>query len=452
MKNKKTFTALIVTAICAAVVFGGYIGYIYKTVKTSDNRIYPGVAIQGTDVSNKTYDEAYKLLTDKYENTILNKKINVHTDSNTYTLTYSKLDAKFNIKDTINQALSYGKANNLISKYNIIKHPKNVNLKLKFTYDKKPLDDFVNNIKKSTDKEPKNASLVLNQDGTFTINKEIKGKKLETEELKNNIISDIDDEINGTDDIKATITEVNAQITAEALANVNSKITTFGTNFAGSSEGRCTNIALAAKTINGTIVMPGQEFSFNNVVGNTTLDRGYKMAPVIIDNKLDSGIGGGICQASTTLYNAILRSNIKATERSHHTVPSHYISLGLDATVAYGVLDFKFKNTLPYPIYIQGYTKNNNVYFSVYSSSSLLNRSYDITSEVVETIPYQTIYVDDPTLPEGKMQPDEKAVSTGYRVNVYKVVYENGKEISKDLLYKDYYAPINQTIKKGTKK
>lgn len=452
MEKKKTFIALMVTGIIAVGVLGGYLGYIFKTVTSRDNKIYPGVSIQGVDLSNKTYDDAYKLLTDKYGSTILNKKINVHSDENTYTLSYSKIDAKFNIKDTVNEALSYGKDKSFIKKFNLIKHPKNYSLKLKLTYDNKPIDDFISNIKKSIDIQPKNASLTLNKDGSFSIIKEKSGRKLETEEIKKSIINEIDEEVSGTDEIKAPITEVKAEVTSEALANVNTKISSFSTDFSNSAEGRATNITLATKTINGTLVMPGQEFSFNTVVGDTTLARGFQMAPVIIGNKVDSGVGGGICQVSTTLYNAILRANLKATVRSHHTLPSHYIGLGLDATVSYGSLDFKFKNTLAYPIYIQGYVNNRNVYFTIYSSVTLTTRSYDVTTEVLETIPYQTIYVDDPTLPEGQTQPGENAITNGYKVNVYRTVSENGNIISKDLLYKDYYAPINQTIKRGTKK
>ena len=154
--------------------------------------------------------------------------------------------------------------------------------------------------------------------------------------------------------------------------------------------------------------MPGESFSFNNTVGESSTEKGYKMAPVIVGTKVELAFWGGICQVSTTLYNAILRANIPSTERYKHSLPSHYIGLGMDATVAYGLLDYKFKNTNSYPIYIESITQNKNVTFNIYSNSSLNNKKYDIVNEVA-----------------------------GKNVSVFKVTYENSKLLSKDLLYTD---------------
>ncbi|HCW04826.1 MAG TPA: hypothetical protein DGK91_10080 [Clostridium sp.] len=198
--------------------------------------------------------------------------------------------------------------------------------------------------------------------------------------------------------------------------------------------------------------MPGDTFSFNEVVGERTKARGYQEAGVIINNKIESGIGGGICQVSSTLYNAIIKSNINSTERFPHTLPSAYVDLGRDATVDWGNIDYKFTNTLDYPIYIEGYTKNKVLYFNVYSNKSLTNRRYDIVNDVYKTEKSTTKTIKDSSMPEGSKKIVQKA-QTGYKVKVYLNTYdENNKLIKQELISDDYYRPIQGIVKVGTKK
>ncbi len=143
---------------------------------------------------------------------------------------------------------------------------------------------------------------------------------------------------------KAPVKTQEAKIKKKQLETVNSNISSYTTNYGSiSSPQRANNIVISAKAINGTLLMPGESFSFNNTVGPRTEKRGYQGAPVIIGNKIESGLGGGICQVSGTLYNAMLKANINATERVRHTFPSTYVPIGMDATIDYGNIDYKFK-------------------------------------------------------------------------------------------------------------
>lgn len=182
-----------------------------------------------------------------------------------------------------------------------------------------------------------------------------------------------------------------------------------------------------------------------------TEKRGYQGAPVIIGNKIESGLGGGICQVSGTLYNAMLKANINATERVRHTFPSTYVPIGMDATIDYGNIDYKFKNTLTYPIYIEGITNGANVTFNIYSNSSLKNKTYNISSEIYETITPKEQYIDDANIPLGKTEIVQEA-HTGYKVKVYKSTVEKDSVVKKELLYTDFYKPVDKIIKRGTKK
>ncbi|MDP4144409.1 MAG: VanW family protein [Bacillota bacterium] len=450
MKKK---AVIICVAAALTVVLGVSIpAYItYSKVNQWNNLIYPGVKIQNIDVSGKTKAEAKNDIMSKLQNPIASKKINIKLDSKVYSIDYSKLDAKYDIDTTLEQALNYGKNSTIWERYKLIKNPVTKNMDLKFSYNSKPLDDLIANIKKDVNKNPSNAKITKSGSG-FTITEDIPGRKLNEEALKKDITSTINGDIRTDTNVQANAETTKAAVTKEKLQGVNTLIASFDTDYASiSGPERMNNIQLATKAINGTLVMPGDSFSFNDVVGQRTAAKGYQAAPVIIGNKVDSGLGGGICQVSTSLYNAMLRTGVKATERSHHTLPSHYVTVGLDATVDYGNLDYKFKNTLNFPIYIEGLTQNGHVTFNIYSDSSLTSKTYKVSTEEYETMQPKTTYVDDPTLPAGTTVVDQNP-SVGHKVKVYLETYQGGNLVNKEQIGNDVYNAVDEVIKRGTKK
>ncbi len=426
------------------------ISYAYFTIEKYNNVMFPGVVVKGINLSGKTKEEAINILRNSFGNSILNKKISIKTPSNTYEMSYSELNAQYNIIETVDEALSYGKDLNIISKFKAIRSPIKKEYSLKLSYNNKPIDNIIKSIEKKINELPKNASIQM-VNGKFNITNSQNGMELESDKLKNTIISEIDRNLEEDIEIEAPIKISKPKITEEALKSIDSRIASYSTSFATSSSSRSTNIDLATKSINGVVLMPGDSFSFNEVVGERTKARGYQEAGVIVNQQLDSGVGGGICQVSSTLYNAILQGNIKTTQRVHHTFPSTYVGIGLDATVDWGNIDFKFMNSYDYPIFIQGYTSNKHLYFNIYSNSSLNKRTYSISTEIYGQVEPIIKYIDDPNLLEGKTEVVKKPY-TGYRVKTYRNIYEGGKFISKELVTNDYYVPVNGIIKKGTKK
>ena len=245
---------------------------------------------------------------------------------------------------------------------------------------------MITSIEKDVNKAAVNSKITLVAGGKFKITPDIKGTKLLSDKLEKEILGRIDGKLISNVTIVAEMEDVNAAITEEKLLPINTRVSTFSTNFASSMSQRANNIILATNSINGSVIMPGGTFSFNKTVGIRTTQRGYEQAPVIIGNKVDSGIGGGICQVSGTLYNAILRSDIMATQRTHHTIPSSYVPKGFDATVDYGNIDYQFVNTLPYPIYIESSAQNRNIAFNIYSNSSLTKKTYVFFNDIYQTI------------------------------------------------------------------
>jgi vancomycin resistance protein YoaR len=448
MKKKWIISIIVMLGLVMASV---PVGYVHATEVNWSNVVYPGVYIEDIDISGKELAEAERLIQKKYQQAVLLKKIHVQVEDRVYTLDYSTLEARYNISEVVEEAFNYGKTGSLLEKYRTIKSASKKEYKLDFDYNPKPIDEFVDRIAEEVKKSPSNASIVI-KSGSIKITPEVNGVELQREKLKQYLIEQINgDVISENINIKAPLEVTKPELTEEKLSAINKRVSSFSTNFSTSIPNRINNIELATKFINGTLLLPGESFSFNETVGQRTVQRGFREAGVIIGDRIESGIGGGICQVSSTLYNAILKANLKASERLPHSLPLAYIGKGLDATVSWGSIDFRFTNTLNYPIYIEGYTRNGNVYFDMYSNEKITTRSYEITTDVYSTVQPSVKYIDDPNLNEGETK-TVKQPSQGYKVKVYRKTYENGKLIKTELISDDYYRPVNGEIIRGTKK
>lgn len=226
-------------------------------------------------------------------------------------------------------------------------------------------------------------------------------------------------------------------------------LATYSTTYSTGNANRATNIALAVKSVNGYVLMPGETFSYNSTVGERTASRGYKEAGVYLNGEVTTGLGGGICQVSSTLYNAVLLANLEIVERSNHTFKPTYVPAGQDATVSWGAPDFKFKNNRNYPIRISASTSNGTILFNVYGLKSDDDYQVKILSYEVGSIPFSTQYQETSSLPSGT-QKVSQAGSNGCKTQTYKVLYKNGAEVSKTLLNSDTYKPHNQVVLVGT--
>lgn len=449
MKNKKALISTILIILILIVSIPLFL--LNNKVKEWDNLIYPGVKINNIDLSGKSINEAKTYINNNLINKIQNKKITITASGNTYTVNYKDLNIKFNEDDILLKALSYGKNKGIIKKYSLIKGNSSQNFELNFTYDENKIKELGDKIKNDITKSPKEASISYLSGDKFQITDGENGYSIDEDAL----IKEIKSKINGNIDdsevkIEADVKETAPKKSKQDLEKINTLISTFHTNFATSSSGRATNLKVAALSINGTVLMPGETFSFNNTIGKTTPERGYKLAPVIVNNEHEMDYGGGVCQIATTLYNSVLRANLKIAERHHHSLPSSYITLGMDATVASPYLDFKFTNSFNCPVYIRGYIVNKNVYFSIYSNSSEKKFSYTYTSKST-VIPASWTITYDNTLEQGKEKIIKKATN-GHKVQIYKNTVKNGTVIKTELMYSDTYNPVKGTKVVGTKK
>ncbi|NLZ47208.1 MAG: hypothetical protein GX895_00200 [Clostridiales bacterium] len=452
VKNIKKKRLKVIFAILAALTITSLpVVHVYATESKWNDIIYPGVYIEGVDVGGKSLEEAKRLIEEKYEQNLISKEIKIIAGDKSYGLDYSELDTKYNIEETIKEAFDYGKNENIFSRYSLIKNGKKKEYKLSFEYDAEAVNELLDKIEQEVNSQPVNAKITI-ESGNINITEGVNGTTLNREKLKETILNSINSDLSQqVVRIEAPLEVTEPDVSKAQLEKMNTKISSFSTNFSSSNANRRNNIELATKAINGTILMPGDSFSFNEAVGERTRERGYKDAGVIIGDSVQSGLGGGICQVSSTLYNAMLKAGIKATERKNHTLVLSYVPKGLDATVDWGNIDYKFTNTLNYPIYIEGYTQNRNVYFNIYSNKELSKYTYELSTDVYATIQPKINYTDSNDLLEGETKV-VKSGTTGYKVKVYRNTYENGKLINTELISNDYYYPVDGQVLRGTKK
>ena len=221
-----------------------------------------------------------------------------------------------------------------------------------------------------------------------------------------------------------------------------------GTSRVGGSANRKSNVKLSAQACNGVVLMPGEVFSYNNTTGSRTADKGYLGAPVYSGGASVEGIGGGICQTSSTIYYAVLHTNLKIVERRAHRFNTGYVPEGMDATVYYGQTDFRFENSTDYPIKIVTIYENNYLTVRILGTN-VDGTSVKMTNEHLSTTPYETVYEDDPTLAPGT-EKVKTTPYTGYKYRTYRNVYDaNGKLISSAYEATSDYKSRNKVILRG---
>lgn len=361
-KKKKFYTAIV--CICLLT------GVMYFTSKRYDNLVYPDLILYDKDLSGLNEKELDNEINNKIDY-IKNNKITVKVGEKEYKLKAGDFIENINYKDVKKEIKSFGKDKNFMSQFGLICF--NVNRYYKFNI-KINYDSIKNKVKEIyQDNLVEATEPVINIDGENINIKEGKsGKEIELTKLSDEIVGTINSLEIGENNIiiEEKYHELKPKTDVSKLKDIDTKISSATTYFSGGT-GRGLNIANAASKINNTVLMPGEEFSYEKAVNPITLDNGYHMAPVIVSGKSANGIGGGVCQVSTTLYNTQLKAGILPTERYNHSKSVSYVKKGLDATLATGSKDYKFKNTYDYPILIHAYTVGGQLTIEFWSNSSV---------------------------------------------------------------------------------
>lgn len=282
----------------------------------------------------------------------------------------------------------------------------------------------------------------------FTVYPEVEGIDFDVEQAKAMIAEEVKDEYV----IDLIITKPNVTIDQIGTEAFPDQLATFTTRYNAGDRDRTTNLVLACQKINGKVLMPGEIFSYNETLGPRTYSAGYRDAKVYESGQVVDGIGGGICQISSTLYNAALMSDMKIIERRNHQFVTSYVGAGRDATVVYGSTDFRFKNTRTYPIRIVASAKSGVATVSIFGIKEADREyTYSFSTKTISTIPYTTKYVEDSSLAPGKEVVKQKGAN-GLVTQTYMTKMLNGKVVSTELLSKDTYSAMQKIIRRGVTK
>ena len=311
-----------------------------------------------------------------------------------------------------------------------------------FVEEREPKDIDLDKIYQEVHKDAKDAYYTKEP---FEIFPEVNGVDFNLEEAKK-LLAESKEEYT----ITLTITKPKVTIEDIGTEAFPDRLSVFTTRYDASNYNRTTNLRLACQKINGTILMPGDTFSYNKTLGERTIAAGYKEAKIYAAGEVVDGLGGGICQISSTLYNAVVMANLQIVERSNHQFVTSYLPAGRDATVVYGAIDFKFKNTRKYPVRLTANVQNGIATVEVFGIKE--DQEYTITfdTRTVGTIAPSTKYEDDPSLAEGEEVVKQKGTN-GIQTETYITKNLDGKVVSRDLLSKDTYTPMQRIVKRGTK-
>lgn len=334
--------------------------YIYTNV------IAKNIFVEGIDVSNLTKEEAINYVN---ENVILGE-LQLNYNGETNVISPDEIDLKYNTSEVVDEAYHYTKTDSYFENvkrfFDLNKNSKN--LEIKSLYNENKLSEKIQNISDSINVDMKNAKVYISDSGNISTSSATIGKELDIASTKESIYDAIKNKDYKSIDLKVNIKE--PKISTEAVKSVNTLLAEFSTKFSTKDSNRVTNVVLSAKATSDVLLMPGEEFSYNNLTGKRTASNGYKDAPVIINGKLEQDVGGGVCQVSSTLFNSVLYSGLDVTSRRNHSLKSSYVSIGRDAMVSDGGSDFRFKNPYSHPVYIKNTVSNGVITSKIYGNIS----------------------------------------------------------------------------------
>lgn len=448
--NKKLVVASLVVVI-TLVASIGYVFQVKNTVAKWENKIYPGVNVYGIDLGEKTKEEAVEILKNQLTTSILDKVITVTVGDKKFELKYSDIEPTINIEKTVEEALAFGKELGMFAKNSSIKKGVNHTVETEMDFNEEGLKTFEDKVNDTVEIKAVDAKISISY-GDISVTPETLGKKIDAKELHSKLMAAINPNPEDVINIAMELKDYSPKVTAEQLKKINGIISSFSSSYTNTGNGRVTNMKIAAGYINGTVLMPGDEFSYNKTIGQTTAERGYEEANTYVGSEIVPNYGGGVCQISTSLYRAAMRANLKSTLRYNHSMMVSYAEPSLDATVFEGDIDYRFKNTYDFPIYIESGMSESYITFNIYGNKEGMGgKTYELVNEIIEKYDYTTEYVDDNNLEVGA-QVTKLNGAAGYKSNGYLVTYENGVEVNRELVSTDIYQPMNSVVLRGTKK
>ena len=433
---KRKYIATVAAVI--AVVGGAVTGLAWPT----GNTIY-GLTIDGHSISQQSAEEVDTYLQER--NTQSQSIRIVDPKGKETTIHLADLGITIDRIGTVTDVMDYGYESDVMTyvmhRVDALLHGKEMNIRYKV--DGPMAESYLMNYAKAMGQVGTNATITL--EGNKVVHQPAKvGRKLDVTATMKRLQEQLQE--GKVETLELVINEAaQPTITDKDLVSITSILGSFTTYFDGSNTSRAHNIHLASQKIHQTLIPAGGVFSFNQVVGERTPEAGYDDAPVFMGGRLVPGIGGGICQVSSTLFNTALLSGMDIVERDTHFAPVSYIPVGLDATVAWGYIDFQFKNPYTHPIYVLTEEGAGYVTITILGAKEDVPQSVSITKGTEQKIPNKKIEKIDDTVKEETI---EEAGHEGISVDTTRtIVYGDGR--SSTYTFNSYYEPLDRVVVTG---
>jgi len=421
---------------------------ILATIYTKDQqRIQEGVTISGLNVGDLTKDEAKKVV-DKEFNRLLSQTIKLNVGKQSPEVKLEDLGLSLDADLALKEAYDIGRTGSIFKKVGSKwAANKGVNIDFSQKWDEKKLGETLQGVLKDFSNPATDATFQVTNENTMIIKSESVGQILDSTALINKVkaldIYKLDTEL------KADFKEQIPLITAAQLEDqkITGLLSTFTTNFDPSQIARSDNVRIAAKALDMAIIKPGVTLSFNQIVGERTVEGGYKDAYIIVNGEFVPGLAGGICQVSSTLYNTGLLANLAVTQRSNHDLAITYVPLGQDATVAYPDLDLKFNNNTGGYLLVRTKTTNNTLTIEMYGKVKP-GQEVTIANTVESTIPPTEQRLVDKTLAHGASVLKQRG-QPGSIVKSTRTVKMNGVIVGSEPLKQSRYLALPKIFAVG---
>ncbi|MBU2704059.1 vancomycin resistance protein YoaR [Sporomusaceae bacterium BoRhaA] len=413
------------------------------------DQIYQGVTIDNIAVGGLAREAAQRKIETVLQERITQYPIVLTEEDKSYLVRPDDIQLQFDSAELVRQAYGVGRSGNVFTQLKdwltVFSVGRTIPLNLHYNHDQ--LEKFIKKLVPQIDREARNATLVI-RDGKPFVKNELFGKNTAIDKT----IAAFDNELShhASFNLPIIVEQIQPAVVAADLNNIDSLLISYTTHISDKSINRNDNILLAASHLDGKLIKPGQIFSFNDSIGSLQEKFGYKEAPVLIDGKVVSDVGGGVCQVSSTLYNAALLADMTILERNSHSSPPDYVPLGRDATVADNILDLRFQNTSVNPVYIVSEVVGNKLTIYIYGKDNPDAPDIHIVTTDEKVLEPTTVIKDDDSLTVGN-ETIEASGQQGYEVTTYRIKSKNGQEISREFLATDKFLPSEQIIKRGTK-
>lgn len=418
-----------------------------------DSKIEEGVKIGNIDVSGMSISEAEGAV-GTFVESLKDVRITLRLEGGQDTVgTAGEFGITWEDGGELEEAAMLGKRGNIVQRYKTLADLKREgrSYPLNISFGSDVLDSILNSLGETYDQEAVDASLTKTESG-FQITEGQTGRVLDVAKSKEAVLNYLQsswDYGNASIDLVVTVEEPKGN--AETLNKVKDVLGTYTTSYKSSGPSRVTNVRTGCNHINGVTLYPGEQCSVLDLITPFSVENGYELAGSYLNGQVVNSLGGGICQVSTTLYNAVLNAELQVDERSNHSMIVTYVDPSADAAISEsGGKDFKFTNNKEYPIYIEGTTTSDKtITFTIYGvEDRSSDRKVEYVSEVLET----NVPPAEKIIPTGDPvgYVNVQSVHVGYKARLWKVVTENGVEVSREQVNSSSYAAVPRTASVGT--